>query len=350
MYNNELLSKTITFLRLPLIVGVVFIHTQLADINTRDNYFVYGILRHVISDEFARIAVPLFYFISGFLFFNSEFSYSAYKNKLKKRIHTILYPYLFWNLVVLGLTYLNLYLFPSMTQEGMAVNKTFSGFFQSFYDRGDGMPICYQFWFIRDLMVVVLCSPLIYYFVCYFKIIGVFILGILWCFGMWPPIIGFSSVAFFFFTFGALFAIRKHNFVTDFIPLHFASTISYLLIIIIDTVLWYKKIDGFNFIHNIGIVVGMIMVVTWTAYAIEKGKMKCSALLAASSFFIYAYHVMPLKFVVKVYNKLMQPTTEMVMILGYILIPLFVVGVGIGIYIVMLRYMPRFTRFITGGR
>lgn len=37
--NNELLSKTITFLRLPLIVGVVFIHTNLNDVNIGCHWF-----------------------------------------------------------------------------------------------------------------------------------------------------------------------------------------------------------------------------------------------------------------------------------------------------------------------
>lgn len=73
--NDKILSETINFLRFPLIVGVVFIHTILTGVNIGQSVLVkqgdfplHDILQHLISNEFASIAVPLFYFISGFLF------------------------------------------------------------------------------------------------------------------------------------------------------------------------------------------------------------------------------------------------------------------------------------------
>lgn len=95
--NNDRLSKTIMFLRFPLIVAVVFIHTNLADvmINGRllvneGQFPIHDLFRHIITNELARIAVPLFFFISGFLFFyHTDFSMKMYKQKLKKRVRTI---------------------------------------------------------------------------------------------------------------------------------------------------------------------------------------------------------------------------------------------------------------------
>lgn len=108
MYSNDdsTLSKTITFLRFPLIVAVVFIHTDLFNATAggaspvNEGLFpMYSLLRHVISEELARIAVPLFFFVSGFLFFyRSEFSLKTYGQKLKKRVRTLLIPYIFWNM------------------------------------------------------------------------------------------------------------------------------------------------------------------------------------------------------------------------------------------------------------
>lgn len=92
------------------------------------------------------------------------------------------------------------------------------------------------------------------------------------------------------------------------------------------------------------------MVVTWTAHAIQNNILKCNASLSQSSFFIYAFHSMPLAIVVKLWIKFIQPTTELTMILGYILIPLFIVGLGFSIFIMMQKYLPRFTSIITGGR
>ena len=67
------------------------------------------------------------------------------------------------------------------------------------------------------------------------------------------------------------------------------------------------------------IVIGLIAVVVWTAHGIQTNNLKCSSLLAGSSFFIYAYHGIPIALLVKLWVKLMQPATEVTMILGYIL-------------------------------
>lgn len=358
--EKELLSRTITFLRLPLIIGVVFIHTNLTSVMlagecwvTEGQFPIHDIIRHLLTGEFACIAVPLFFFMSGFLFFtHTEFTFSAYKKKLGRRLHTLLIPYLFWNLLVLLLFFLAQSLLSTMTSGTgkLIVDYTFTDWLRVFWNQIDGMPMCYQFWFIRDLMVVALFSPLVYWFIRYFKVYGVVLLGALWSLGIWNDIAGFSGVAFFFFTFGSWFAVNQHNFVTDFKPLRTSFTLLYLLIVIINTILWYKQSEMFEFMHSLGIIVGLIAVVGWTAYGIQKGKLKCNALLAGCSFFIYAYHAMPLAFLMKLCSKVLHPVTELTMILAYLFIPFIIVGTGIGIYVLMQKCLPRFTSFITGGR
>lgn len=93
MYQNydAALSKTIMFLRFPLIVSVVFIHAGLegvvigGNVTVHDGQFpIYESVYHVITNELARVSVPLFFFISGFLFFyRTDFSMKAYGQKLK---------------------------------------------------------------------------------------------------------------------------------------------------------------------------------------------------------------------------------------------------------------------------
>lgn len=52
----------------------------------------------------------------------------------------------------------------------------------AFWSINGGCPICYQFWFLRDLIVMILFSPLIYILVKYFRWFSVFVLGVLWYF------------------------------------------------------------------------------------------------------------------------------------------------------------------------
>lgn len=94
MTDEEVLSKTITFLRFPLIVAVVFIHIEITNVVINGNLLVekgefpvYDWLFHVISKEVADIAVPLFFFMSGFLlFYHSTFTGKEYLQKLGKRV------------------------------------------------------------------------------------------------------------------------------------------------------------------------------------------------------------------------------------------------------------------------
>ena len=112
---KDLQFQVISFLRFPLIVAVVFIHSNSGNVvfngllaTTNINFFVYEEVRYYISEIVARIAVPTFYFISGFLFWEKTdcFNIGVYMKKLKKRCRSLLIPYLFWNLVAILLFYL----------------------------------------------------------------------------------------------------------------------------------------------------------------------------------------------------------------------------------------------------
>lgn len=351
--NNMTLSKTIMFLRFPLIVAVVFIHTILISSDESGQYPTYRLIRYVISEEFARIAVPLFFFFSGFLFFyNSDFSIGTYFSKLKKRARTLLVPYIFWNIVVLLLFLLTQIFLASLTsgKNKLIADYNWLDYLNIFWNNKDGYPICYQFWFIRDLMVVVLLSPLVYYFVKYCKIFGIVLLGTLWIFDFWFDIVGLSISSFFFFSFGAWFSINNHDFTIDFRPMRQATTFIYLALVVLSTYLWQHKISEGNYVHNIRIIFGLIAAISWTAYGFTNNRLHTSNLLAGSSFFVYAYHGMALTLIVKCYNRLIPTTNEFMILVGYFLLPTIIVVLGVGIYALMRKYLPTFTSIITGGR
>lgn len=358
--DDTILSKTIMFLRFPLIVSVVFIHTGLEGVMINGTLLVnegqfpiYSLLHHVVTNELARIAVPLFFFTSGFLFFyRSYFSVQAYQKKIKKRVRTLLVPYLFWNVVVFILLLFAQLFLSSMTsgKRKFIDDYNWQDWLNLFWAHNGGMPICYQFWFIRDLIIVILFTPILYYLIKYCKAFSVLALGILWLFNIWFAVPGFSIDAFFFFSFGAWFSINKHNFTVDFRSIRWVTTLIYLGLVALSTGLWHSKITDYYYIHNIGIVVGLVMIISWTAYGITKNCLHVSTFLAASSFFVYAYHGMPAALVVKCWLKLLSPISEWMMLMGYFLMPFFIVGFGVSIYALLHRYFPTFTALITGGR
>ncbi len=358
--DDTVLSETITFLRFPLTVAVVFIHTCLENVVIGGTLLVsegkfpfYNVLHHFVTDELARIAVPLFFFLSGFLFFyRSDFSLKTYSEKLKRRIRTLLVPYLFWNVIVF-LAFL--FTRPLLSHVTSGETNPISGYgwldwLNPFWNHKDGMPICFQFWFIRDLMVVILFSPLLYYIVKYSKTLGIIILGGLWTFNLGFDIPGFSIASFFFFSSGAWFSIHKHDFTADFQPFRWPATIVYLALAFLDVWLMTNKITDYPYIHNLGILAGTVAVVSWTAFGIKGKRLHVNEFLTQSSFFVYACHGMPALLAVKCWVKWLSPMNEWAMVAGFFLLPLVLIGIGTGIYTVMRKYLPTFTALITGGR
>ena len=93
-------SETISYLRFPLIVLVVMIHSKFDGVVVNgvglmhDGGFpCYSTISTLVSNIIASIAVPLFYFISGFLFFFKTFlvlMYIVAKSKKEQKLYLFL--------------------------------------------------------------------------------------------------------------------------------------------------------------------------------------------------------------------------------------------------------------------
>jgi len=113
--NNigELQSKTISFIRFPLIVLIVYIHNQgmetpLGEVSISWANFsdidAYNLLRLVVTDVIARAVVPAFLILSGYLFFfgKTSFSRETWLTALKKRFWTLFVPFILWSPFLFG--------------------------------------------------------------------------------------------------------------------------------------------------------------------------------------------------------------------------------------------------------
>ena len=107
MTFSELQSKTISFLRLPLIAFVVLVHCDFVsvvpELSDSVSYPGYNYMSEIIHLLFSQSPVLLFFFFSGYLFFLkiSEYTRQSYLKKLSNRTKTLLIPYLFWNLIIM---------------------------------------------------------------------------------------------------------------------------------------------------------------------------------------------------------------------------------------------------------
>lgn len=381
MTNDKLLSQTISFLRFPLIVGVAFLHFNLLEglpvsgtiygLNYPEWYFY---LMQFFSNVVPSIVVPLFFFISGFLFFyHTEFCSDAYKRKLHTRIKTLLIPFLLWNTITLLLKSARILPFIASLDapiQGMEFRFSWIRLFNTFfnYDKYNGIlvtpdamaeistasyPIAVPMWYVRDLMVMVLLAPAIYWMmkrkgawiVISIGIIKYCVIPILLPHGGYPSQFVF---ALFFFSWGAYFSINRQNFVETMRQYKYLPFL-YLPVAIIDTLT--KRTDYNLYFHDAGVLLGIASVVIVASYLVEKEKVRVNPTLANASFFIYALHPIllnPLGRVIIMTLHLSENT--LVMLAFYFGVPTITIILCLGIYIMLRRYLPNVWILLTGGR
>lgn len=377
-------SQTIEWLRFPLIIAVAFIHNPglpseyvLPNLGAGGFWLCLSIyIKVFFSHVLAHIAVPIYFFISGYLFFlkTPVLTKEIYTDKLKKRWNSLVIPYLLWNifpiLVVICLWFLKYIIFNH--DIGIFMDKLIAyfdsnGWLSLFWNTkewggnvinwigqpvmGSG-PINYPLWYIRDLIVVVLLSPAIYYCIKMMKQWFLIIMLFFYFSGIWPQLPGFSATAILFFGWGGYFSINKLNFVELFRKIEIPTYIATFLLLIADTYYdgGYTRV-GFNLYHAF-VILGLIAAFNVSSRLIEKEKVKVNRLLTNSVLFVLALHTTKVSnicklVIVKIFNLMGLSEDGLV---SYFLTPLILVTLCVMVYLFANRYIPRLTKVLTGSR
>ena len=306
--------------------------------------------------------MPLFFVISGFLFFyNCDFKSDSYLRKIKTRVRTLLVPYLLWNIIAIAFVICSC----TVLKEPYEINISLGRILNTFFNNGNNNgiiiqqlttvkempePICGVLWYVREIMLMALITPVIYWLIkkCRFWI--VIALGLIWIFDtiLLPSSMHFFISALFFYSAGSYFSINKLNIVSTFCKMWFLP-ILYFIIAIIDTL---TKGAAFNiYLHNIGAIIGLISAFILASYAIEKNKAKVNMNMANGSFFVYVLHSFILIPIGKgIFRLAHMPDKPYTMLLFYFFVPCFVAFLCYVIYIILKKYMPFVCGLLTGGR
>ena len=200
MKIDEYLSGKIKFISYTSMILVVFIHAQnfslrnIVDLNIKKQTHL---IQLIFSDGLARVAVPMFFAISGYLFFESklEFTYNEYVQKLKKRLKTLMLPFFIWSLW----SFLFLIILQNLPYSGAFFNNKFD-FNISFIEILKSLilhPVATQLWFIRELFLFILFSPIIFICLKYGRFLTFIIIIAFWFADYYIPYFQFESLLFF---------------------------------------------------------------------------------------------------------------------------------------------------------
>lgn len=299
---NEITSKTISNLRFPLIVGVVFLHNyclsnSVVDWSDFSTYSIYQLVVKLFSGILPSMCVPTFFLMSGYLFFINieKLDGETYKKKLKSRFWTLLVPYILWNLIPIFIKMLLLIYRGGLMDFVSSIN--WLDLFWNDHEEKDivnvfgwsikhAYPINGALWYVRDLIVLSVLTPAIYYFVVKLKKKGVFLLSIAFVFMIWPYItLYLKGVC--FFTMGAYFGINKIE-ITQLRFQKYALFLSFFLCIVLLIFPLNPKV--YSLIQSVFTLSSVYSIFFYFSWIIRKYNVVISKSLLNSVFFIYALH------------------------------------------------------------
>jgi surface polysaccharide O-acyltransferase-like enzyme len=220
-------QDTIEVARVALVIGLVFLHYFNFPTDARPPFQGIDPAQHQVATFingfltfFFFSAVPLLSAISGWLFFGFTGGDpgAAIGKRIRGRARSLLLPLLIWNLATLALAALAQAVAPTT---GFAVQFNIDVATAGPWEIANavlgvtGLPIAFQFWFVRDLFVTVLCTPILWLLLRHAPVAGAVGLGLIWAAGFTLGIFIRTDVLFFFYL-GAL--IRRRGISTDIAP------------------------------------------------------------------------------------------------------------------------------------
>lgn len=354
---NKYLSVKLKIISFLLMVMVVFIHshnigkTLLAGNTVIKNGYS-SFIQDFISDGIALVAVPLFFAISGYLFFlKFGGTVTEFVSKYIKRLRTLVLPYLFWSVGVLVLFLVLQFLPEFKTYFGSKLIKDYSLY--EFLDKIFITPIPLQFWFVKDLIILVFFSPAIYYLIKKLKLFFIIVLLLTWLFSFNYVI--FSSVAILFFSFGAFLSINEYDILLiNFSKRYWLYTSLWFTLVLCKATLLYINFNGnliLYLIHQLSILIGIVSI--WSLYDfIVKDKDLSNSIfysICSFSFFLYAFHIPALNIIKRALFNIMGKE-EFASLTIYIIAPLLIIFISIVIGYQLKRFTPKLYAIMTGGR
>lgn len=353
-------------LRFPLAVAVVFIHgfgnpplcasCVAADPCSPDSLF--ALLRVLLSRSLPGFAVPLFFVISGYLFFYrmDAWNWKVYGGKLQRRSRRLLLPYILW--IVLYALHLS----PKTVGAVLSGAKPISALWLRFHALGgwhifwdshlfghsSGLllsdvystgPLLAPLWFVRDLMVLVLFAPLFYQLLKRFRWVPLAVVAACHLLNVWIPVPGFSSSSTLWFLLGASFSVCDKDLVT--VGMRFRKWGGVVALVLLLPHVWLQatKVGCFDFpkrlLATAYSLAAMAAVVGFEEQGFRKGSLHSRPFLSKSSFFIYASHIFLLTPVMRHLSHIGE--TFPLQVLAYLLTPLATVALCLALYFILNR-------------
>jgi succinoglycan biosynthesis protein ExoH len=356
------LSQVINFSRISLIVGLVFLHYESYP-NSRISPFRGMDTEHFQVATFVNSFVLFFFFsvvpllsmVSGWLFFSfTSDARDQLLSRMGKRFKSLYIPLVLWNLLYLAILW-SVFAVNSHSPilEGINVNFETAGpvdYFNAIFGVTHH-PVGFQFWFVRDLFVTVLVSPLLWIMLTRAPLLGAVALGLVWLsgFDLW---IFFRTDVVFFFYLGGFLRLYK-------VPLEIAGRVAlwlllaYVALVALRTAAPYFMNPGSGYLDAATRAMRLVGVLACWGIFQRVALTPFGAVVArygSFAFFLHAAHFPLLAFVKILLWRLVPLENQFWMLTHYALSVVITVAIGIAFGMALARLLPGQFAFLNGGR
>ena len=345
---QQRLSETITWLRFPLIFFIIMLHCY-SVVRLNGEHEVYFKAVYPFALWLGETGVPSFFFISGYLFFLSK---KKYTEKIKTRIHTLLIPYVIWNSIILLLYILAYHVdFPQEINGRSLADYTAIDYIRLYWDRGEFdngnfVPLLCPLWYIRNLMIMSILSPLLYYIIKYTREIFIFGVTAWW---MMTYHNAFMPQTILFFCFGAYFSILNINPIEVIIK-HKTILIALFIVFAIGDILSHTTIaTPINLqVHRLSLMFNISALLLLGNYYVQYHNL--NKLWSNSAFIVFCVHYPIVVLLRKICISQFYNTTESAHILLYFICVIASTFLSVGIYLLFDKFFPNAKRILSGNR
>ncbi|MFD2908595.1 acyltransferase family protein [Flavobacterium ardleyense] len=349
---NIYLSNKIKNISLLLMIMVVFLHSYNLDTKGLNQVLVNSknfiwMIQNFISYGVTRIAVPFFFVISGFLFvFDGKISFLELVIKIKKRIRTVFVPFITWSL--LGICF---YLFLQQIPQTkfFFTNKLIYDYtIRDFFNVLIYKPIPYQLWFLRDLMVLMILSPLILYLIKSMRVILFTTVLVFWLLNY--DSVFLTSEALLFFLAGITISENFKYFLEIKIK-NLSLPIIWLFLLIMQLVCMFYDLKALSILcSKFAILIGIPSL--WILYDVLSENFTFERKIEKitwATFFIYVFHEPFLSFIKKI-TFFVLGKNSIIIFINYFIAPIIVITISVFFAYFLKATLPVIYKILTGGR
>lgn len=299
--------------------------------------------------DITSLSVPLFFLVSGYLLYvkvgNNELGIVFWADKYKSRLRGLLLPFLFANIITLLVMLALNRFYPAISDYNIS-DFRISTILEWFWSN----PVMGVTWFIRELFVTIIISPILYILIKYSKypLAIIALTMLIWGYSDYMGLgnqitpYGLNKMAIAFFMLGTFFSIKEIDiFKLSSKVIKFAFPLWLICMVFIQS----------TELLRIPLLLSAFVIIFWLSKKVVTNK-RCETLQTwtTASFFVYLYHFYLVVFTSKAFFAIIRPSGSIGALVVYSLSILVSLTILFLFYFAIKKFFPKATSLLVGGR